>query len=292
MNTLVFDLGGTKCDVGVFDENGKLLKKKRILTEAEKGREVVLQQLFDLTEKFVADFKITKCVIGVPGRVSGDRATVIKLPNIAGFENFNLAEIFQSKFPEMECFVENDANLFALGAYASLKEKPEVFVGITFGTGIGGGVIVNGQLVRGEDALAGEFGHIVIEKDGLQCHCGQKGCWEKYASAQGFSHKIESYLQKEKITMEEIAEALAQKDAFIFEMLNETVDFMAIGLANILHTIDPSVIAFGGSLGNLLPYYSADLKQKVTKRLLGKNTHCEFMTVEDRDVQLRGGLLV
>lgn len=293
MNTLVFDLGGMKCDAAVFDEYKNLLKKERILTKAEEGKDIVIQQIFDLAQKFVREFVVQRCVIGVPGKVEKDRKTILVLPNIRDFKNVNLGKIFEQKFPNLQCLVENDANLFALGAFASLQSKPEVLVGITLGTGIGGGIVMNGKLWRGAGGLAGEFGHMVIADNGILCHCGQKGCFEKYASAQALIHKVEALnLFTEKVTTELIAEALDNKNTFVLEKVQETVDFLALGLSNLIHVLDPDMIALGGSLGKLLPYYQTDLTRKIEARLLAKQMNCKICSIQDENVQLRGGLFL
>lgn len=291
MNTLVFDLGGMKCDVALFDEHKNLLKKERILTKSQESKEIVIRQLFDLAQKFIEEFTIQKCVIGVPGKVAKDHKNILFLPNIRDFKNVNLGKIFEQKFPNLQCLVENDANLFALGAFASLQIKPEVLVGITLGTGIGGGIVVNGKLWRGAGGLAGEFGHMVIADNGILCHCGQTGCFEKYASARALIQKVETLnLFTVQVTTELIAEALEKKNTFVLEKVQEIVDFLALGLSNLIHTLDPNMIALGGSFGRLLPYYQTDLTRKIEARLLDKKMNCEIFSIQDENVQLKGGL--
>lgn len=297
--TLVYDLGGTKCDVAVFDSNSNILQKKRVFTKSTKSQEAVIRQLTDLADEFTNQFKITKCVIGVPGIVAHDRSTIINIPNIIGFQNLDLGKIFQQKFPQMQTYLENDANLFTLGALQKIDSQVEIFVGITLGTGIGGGIVINNKLLRGADSLVGEFGHTVIDFNGELCHCGQHGCWERYASASALIRRIQTYLQKNpqtttilpqtQLNMNQVSKALFVKDKFCFKMLQESIPFLAIGLSNLINTIDPNIIFFGGSLGNLLQYYKEDLEKEIRWRLVGKKMKCKFLNSNQKDLNLIGG---
>jgi len=299
---LVYDLGGTKCDAGIFDQNGSLLQKKRIFTKAVAGKEVVLQQLLELAEKFTNEYEISAFVIGVPGAIAKDQTTIIKAPNIAGFEQINLKEIFGKKFPGATILIENDANLFALSCYEFTDYKPEIFLGITLGTGIGGGVILNGSLLRGEDGLVGEFGHMVIDFNGIPCHCGQKGCWEKYASATALMQQTKIYFQanseiqtilpKKNLIMEDFKNALVENDEIALFLLQKVTDYIALGLTNLIHIINPGLIILGGSLGNLLPYYRTDLIEKIERRLMYKKIRCKVENLADSDLALKGGFFL
>lgn len=297
---LVYDLGGTKCDVAVFDAKGNLLVKERVLTNSDEGKDAVIKQILNLAEKLITQFKdIEKCVIGVPGIVAKDQSTIINLPNILGFKNVNLGQIFHEKYPQMQVLVENDANLFTFGAFQLNTYKPEVFLGITLGTGIGGGIVVDKKLLKGQNSLAGEFGHMVIDFNGEKCNCGQKGCWERYASASAFLRRTEKYLQKypqtktalpkENLIMHDVAKALSEGDEFCLKMLHETTDFLAIGLSNLINLIDPGVIVLGGSLGKLLEFYSEKLNLKIQKRLMKKEIQCQIKNAKQSDLELLGG---
>lgn len=296
---LVFDIGGTKCDVGVFDQQGNILKKERIIAEIHSDNKPILKQLSELTQKYTKLFSIDTCVFGIPGVVAYDRATIINSPNLLGIRNINLVTIFREKFPGIDFLVENDANLFTLGGYAASNYKPEVFLGLTIGSGIGGGVVVNQRLLKGKDSLVGEFGHTVIDYNGKQCYCGHKGCWEQYASALALIQKVKTSIKanpdiqtsipKENPIMDHLVAALVKKDDFALKVLNENVDFLSIGLANIINSFDPGVIILGGSLGNLLGFYYNNLVEKINTRLVGNEMKCQIYNPSDAEIQLKGG---
>lgn len=296
---LVYDLGGTKCDAAVFNEAGELLEKERIFTKAAAGHNVVIDQLLNLSEKLKAKYIFKAFVVGVPGMVSLNQTTVIKAPNINGFQNINLKEIFAKKNPDIEIIVENDANLFTFGEYANCQHSCQSLVAITLGTGIGTGTVMNKKLVYGEFGFAGEFGHMVIDYNGLPCNCGQNGCWERYASASSLIERIKNVLTNhpetktslslDNLYMDKIKDAVIQKDVFAIKMLKESAFFIAIGLANIIKVIDPGVIVIGGSLGSLLDYYKKDLIKEINKRLLGEVIQSKIIEASRPNSILEGG---
>ncbi|MHB9013952.1 MAG: ROK family protein, partial [Ignavibacteriaceae bacterium] len=176
------DLGGTNVKVGIVSQNGKIIKKVSVETKAQGGPKKVIQQIKKGIDEVLNknELRIHGIGIGSPGTVSTKKGTVEDPPNLPGWGKVNLGKIIQKEF-KINVKVENDANAAAIGEmiYGAGKSY-ESFVMVTLGTGVGGGIIYNRKLFRGEFGAAGEIGHISIDINGPQCKCGSFGCVETY----------------------------------------------------------------------------------------------------------------
>ncbi|MCM8815295.1 MAG: ROK family protein, partial [Candidatus Omnitrophica bacterium] len=186
------DLGGTYIKYGLVDETGKILKSGMLPTKAEeKNRDVVIEQI-SLAIKNVWENDIEGIGIGTPGVVDNYGA-VFESPNLPDWHNFNVKEVFEKKFNKL-VVVENDANSIAWGEYLFGAGKgTRTIVCLTLGTGLGGGVVINGKLLRGAIYSAAELGHMPVDYKGRKCGCGSRGCIEAYV---GRDYIVHSALRK------------------------------------------------------------------------------------------------
>lgn len=255
------DLGGTSVKAALCEEDGTLLSKRSTPTRTGDAEglcaDMKLLALALCGERGISPDSITSIGIGVPG--SFDKATcTLKFGTNLGMNNVCFADAFR---PEFGCAVQldNDANCAALGeATAGSAKGARNMVMVTLGTGVGGGIIIDGKLYTGSNGIAGEIGHIVIQRDGEQCGCGRKGCLESYTSAASFVKFAEralaegrkSILQKNAghLDAKMICDAVDAGDALARELFDEYCVNLSIGLANFINIFQPESIVLGGGL--------------------------------------------
>src|SRR5690348_3880056 len=191
------DLGGTKILSGLFDNSYECIGIAKVSTKAQRGVEAVIERIDRSVRDAVheADLSMKQVAgvgIGAPGAVDYSSGTVIFAPNMEGWKDVPLKKELE-KHLNVPVFVENDANIAVLGVHvAELKSKPKSIVGIFVGTGIGGGLIINGEPYSGFNHTAGEIGHMVIDINGPKCGCGNRGCFEALASRTAIFQRIKA----------------------------------------------------------------------------------------------------
>jgi len=260
------DLGGTNIKIGCFDSQLTLIRKTSVATEADMGPGVVVDKMAQAVEKLLAEAGLSAqevCAtgIGTPGPARYSEGIIIASPNLPLFKNVPLRKMLSERLG-VPAILENDANAACWGEYvvgAGKGVRDMVF--FTLGTGIGGGVISNGELVHGCGGNGAELGHIIIYPDGRKCNCGQKGCVEAYASANstakrateaieaGTQSSLKKVLEKEgEITCIDVYEHLAAGDELARQITDETAKALAIVCVNMLHTTEPKRIVFAGGM--------------------------------------------
>lgn len=272
MNLLAIgvDIGGTNTKIGLVDQDGEMLLQKSIPTNIENGFDsfvqVVHQKTTQWLEPFLLDYNLAGVGIGVPG-ANPYNGTIAFASNLGYQENLDLVAIFEKHF-QKPAFLDNDANAATLGEmyYGSAKGLQN-FLLITLGTGIGCGIVSNGNLVQGAHGLAGELGHMTVKPGGRFCKCGRRGCLETYASATGIKRTIyklladyivPSELRKipfDDLTAKMITEAALRGDQIAQEAFTYTAKILGIKLSDIIMQTDPeAVFLFGGltKAGDLL----------------------------------------
>jgi glucokinase len=260
------DVGGTNVKIGLFDSELKMICKTSITTEADMGPEVVINNMAEAVKEILAEagFSLQDIVavgIGTPGPAKYSEGIIIRSTNMPKFKNVPICKMLNEKLGAPVVY-DNDANVACWGEYsvgAGKGVKDIVF--FTLGTGIGGGIVSNGELVHGCDENGAELGHMIIYPDGRSCNCGQKGCVEAYASADSTARRAteaieagaESSLkqvldEKGKITSKDIYEHLATGDKLAKEITDGTAEALAITCINMLHTTEPKRIIFTGGM--------------------------------------------
>ncbi len=261
------DLGGTKILAGVFDSSLQLIASSKLSTKPQRGVDAVIERVARCCQDAVDEADLTiKQVggigIGAPGAVNFDEGTVIFAPNMDGWKDIPLKKDLEKK-TGLPVFVENDANIAALGVYgAELKPKPSSMIGIWVGTGIGGGIIINGELHSGFGHTAGEIGHMVLEVNGPKCGCGNKGCFEALASRTAIFQRIKAGIKEgEKTILTEmlgdglddmrsgdLRKALRKGDKFVDKVIEEAAEYIGIAVSNLANILNPEVVVLGGGV--------------------------------------------
>ena len=268
------DLGGSHIAIGVVDSNGKILEKiekklKGIITKEVK--KVIEDTIVEAVNKYKEEYKITEIGIAIPGTVTKD--VVVKSVNL-GLRNYKIIEELQKKI-DIPIKIKNDAKCAAIAesTYGSLKQYKRVLF-LTLGTGIGGAVIIDNKLLNTGDLPGCEIGHMVIEKNGLECNCGRKGCFEKYASMKAFKNNLrnvlgfdESVSGKELLALIKNTKKEDKNYKLIEKVKKEYIENLSVGIANLVNIFEPEAIGIGGSF----VYFGEVLLDDLKKELVSKN---------------------
>lgn len=245
--TIGIDVGGTNLRVGVVSPIGKIVYVNKQPTP-NKDQAAFLQRLIELIKDCQERFPgaISGLGIGWPGPVDIENGLILETPNISIFKSFALKSYLEKNLG-LSVFLDNDAKCAGLaelkfGVARGLKE----FILLTFGTGIGGAVFTNGQLVRGKSGLAGEIGHLCLYPHGIACSCGSLGCFEKYCSAIALERRATEKIGRN-ISAKEILAEVASNDG-LKSLLTEYVEDLAVGLGSLINIFDPQAIVFSGGL--------------------------------------------
>lgn len=247
MKVIGLDIGGTAVKYGLLDENGVILELGEFPTEAEKGVENLFKNICGVIDKYLSDDILGIAVSGT-GQIDGTIGKVIGgNPIIPGWIGTNLVEKLEDRY-KIPAVLENDVNCAALGEkWLGAGKNSENFVCLTIGTGIGGGIILNGDIFRGDTYVAGEFGHIQIVKSGEECLCGKKGCYERYASATALVKMVKEKTRKT-LNGKEIFELEKSGDKEIKEIVDRWIDYFTDGLSTIAYIFNPPLVVIGGGV--------------------------------------------
>lgn len=247
MKVIGLDIGGTAVKYGLLDENGVILELGEFPTEAEKGVENLFKNICKVIDKYLSDDILGIAVSGT-GQIDGTIGKVIGgNPIIPGWIGTNLVEKLEDRY-KIPAVLENDVNCAALGEkWLGAGKNSENFVCLTIGTGIGGGIILNGDIFRGDTYVAGEFGHIQIVKSGEKCLCGKKGCYERYASATALVKMVKEKTGKT-LNGKEIFELEKSGDKEIKEIVDRWIDYFTDGLSTIAYIFNPPLVVIGGGV--------------------------------------------
>lgn len=247
MKVIGLDIGGTAVKYGHLDENGVILELGEFPTEAEKGVENLFKNICGVIDKYLSDDILGIAVSGT-GQIDGTIGKVIGgNPIIPGWIGTNLVEKLEDRY-KIPAVLENDVNCAALGEkWLGAGKNSENFVCLTIGTGIGGGIILNGDIFRGDTYVAGEFGHIQIVKSGEKCLCGKKGCYERYASATALVKMVKEKTGKT-LNGKEIFELEKSGDKEIKEIVDRWIDYFTDGLSTIAYIFNPPLVVIGGGV--------------------------------------------
>lgn len=260
------DVGGTTVKMGLFKTDGQLVEKWEIPTRTEEGGKAILPDiaayaLAKLVEKDISREDVAGIGIGVPGPIDADGV----VPHTANL-GWGYKEVTKelSELTGVTCRGGNDANVAALGEMwkgAAAGHKSGVMV--TLGTGVGGGIIIDGRIVVGTNGAGGEIGHIHVDDDiPWICGCGNQGCLEQVASANGIvrlakwmqeTEARETVLDLETMTAKEVWDAVKDGDAFACEVAERFGKYLGLALANIASTVDPEVFVIGGGVSKAGP---------------------------------------
>lgn len=263
------DLGGSHIAIGVINNEGFILEKveKRLLSKEKKNIKTAIEcYIIENVKELNKKYKITEMGIAVPGTVSGTE--IIKSVNL-NVKNYNLIENLKKQI-DLPMKIRNDAKCAAIAEskIGALKDyKRSIF--LTLGTGIGGAVIINGKLLDTGELPGCEFGHIIIQKDGIKCNCGNSGCFEKYASMKALKNNLRNSLGLDENTRgQELLDMIRKngEDKRIKKIVDEYIEYLSIGMSNLINIFEPEAIGIGGSF----VYFSDVLLEKLKNNIQNK----------------------
>ena len=266
---LVFavDLGGTHLRVALVDDTGNILQHLKRETPKGDSPDEILDALAVAASDWHCDEQpVVAASIMVPGAVDCNKSIVVQAPNLPALINFELKAELQRRLG-WPVFLENDANAAAVGEmWLGAARGCRDVVSVTLGTGVGGGVILNGKLWRGSHGSAGEIGHTTVDPfSGLKCKCGNTGCLELFASATAIVRMAHELGMKE-LTAEDVYEAGRDGDERALSVFNRFGMYLGIGLANLMNLIDPQIIVITGGAVNGWDLFASEMYRQVGER--------------------------
>ncbi|MFH1763185.1 MAG: ROK family protein [Gemmatimonadota bacterium] len=283
------DIGGTNMVVGLVPlEGGAAVGVRKLPTLSAAGGEDVVRRAVEAVEKSMEEVfrtegggrtQVAGIGIGAPGPLNRKTGVLLEAPNL-GWRNFPLRSLV-SEGLGLPAEVDNDANCATYGEWwMGAGRGSTVLVGLTLGTGIGGGLVVNGELHHGVSDAAGEFGHTTIDSTGRKCKCGNYGCLEAYASGpniaaravEGIEYGAESVLVElvegdlEKITAATVYEGVVLGDPYAHEVMKETAKLLGVGVANLINALNPDVVVIAGGVTRAGDHLFIPLRKEVRRR--------------------------
>lgn len=282
------DLGGTNIAVGLVSEDGKIVADMSVPTRAERDWREIVADMADVSKKVaekagVPISDVCGVGIGCPGSIDNENGICTYSNNIK-MENATIAEEFK-KHLDLPVNLENDANAAAFGEYQINGGGAKSYVFVTLGTGIGGGIVLDGKIFRGHNGVGAEIGHTVIVSDGEECTCGRKGCWEAYGSVTALirqtkvamdknpDSKMHEFAQKEgKVSGRTAFDAAKAGDKAALDVVNQYFKYVAEGITNMINIFQPEKIVIGGSISK-----EGDYLLKPVTELAGAGDYNRYM---------------
>lgn len=285
------DLGGTNIAAGIVSEDKKIVCSDSRPTLSERPYTEIVADMAglcnDLIKKAGVDISDIKGIgIGSPGAIDNKNGVVIYANNL-DWNNVPLAEELR-KYIDVPVNVENDANAAAYGEYMECGGDMESFVAITLGTGVGGGVIIDGKIYRGFNGVAGELGHTMLVHGGEHCTCGNDGCWEAYASVTALIRQTKAAIAEHpdsmmagdiKVSGRTSFNAAKAGDEAGREVVDKYIEYVASGINNIVNIFQPNMLVIGGGISNEGDFLLNPIKEYVKK-------HCYCKAVEQTEIKI------
>ncbi len=318
MYRIGIDLGGTNIAAGIVNESFEIVAKASIPTGAERPASEIAADMASLCHTVcekagISPSEIASVGIASPGIANHDDGVIEYCCNIPSFRQFAICDAVKAGFPVEHCFVENDANAAAWGeVIAGSAKGTRDSIMITLGTGVGGGIIIDGQVISGFNYAGGELGHIVIEVDGVPCGCGRKGCWEAYSSATALIRMTTEKLDEcaasgratlmadmvreaGKVSGRTAFDATRKGDEAASEVVQKYVRYLAAGLTNIINIFQPEVLSIGGGVSGegdyLLDMLLPLIRAEVYGQGIVKSTDIRIATLKN-DAGIIGGAVL
>lgn len=278
------DLGGTNIKIGIVTQDGRIIKKTSVKTEAEEGPRKVIENIKYGIHKILDNpkLKVDGIGIGCPGAVSSSKGTVEHPPNIPGWKKVNLGKIISMEF-EKDVFIDNDANAAAIGEMIFGNGKNyKSFIMITLGTGVGGGVVIDKKIYHGEHGAAGEIGHISINHKGPKCNCGSYGCIEAYAGNQYLNRRVRQELKKHpssklwklinndlsQISPHKIQLAAEMGDKYAMSVIENLGIYLGAAFASLSNVLDIGVYIIGGGVAGFGKPLLSSIQKSIRERVM------------------------
>lgn len=275
MKNIGVDIGGTFIKAALVDKKGKIILSGKIPTP-KNGKDIpqaIVKVSRELMEKArVSDSEVYSVGIGTTGICDSKRGVVISSANIENYDDTHICEYVKEKLGK-EAYLDNDANCAALGEYMLSDYKPDSFIFVTLGTGVGGGIILGGRILRGVNFGGGEIGHIVIEKNGEKCNCGRCGCWERYASVSALVRQTKNAGFTGDVNGRTVFEESLKGDKKAQAVLDNWLGYVGEGICDMVNIFQPDLIVIGGGVSREGDRILEPVKGFVREHsMTGKNT--------------------
>ncbi len=296
-HVIAADVGGTNTRMAIVTGNGDIHTLLKKSTQCKDGREEMIKFLVSLARETIEKSKlsidgISGMGIGFPGPLNAETGTVFNPPNLTGWDSVPLKTIIENEL-KVPVAIENDANAAALGEWwKGAGPGTSRLIRITLGTGVGGGLVLDGKVWHGASSIAGEIGHTTVIRDGLQCSCGNIGCLEAYACSGGILKRVNKALlersnsdRPEQLTnLKQIDQMIAQGNETVIGVIKETGVILGIVIANLANFLNPEMVVLFGGVTNLGDPLIGPLKKEVDIRAFKEATDClriEMATLGD-----------
>jgi glucokinase len=274
----VIDIGGTSIKYGVVDGHGTIISHTSIPTEATKGGKTVIEKVYWICDQLKEEHDLKGIAISSAGQIDSLKGVVLfATDTIPGYSGTPLAELV-TNHTGLPVTVENDVNCTALGEYWQGAAKgSNHFLCVTIGTGIGGALFLNGELYTGAHFSAGEIGHISLYPNGKLCTCGNRGCYEKYASSSALSEYVEHEFGSEMplIDFFELAKAGEAKAVTLFK---HWVEDLTTGLQSLVHAFNPELIVIGGGISAQGDFLLNAIQSSLDRKIMPN--HRKFLQIK------------
>jgi len=301
-HVLAADVGGTNTRMAVVNENGDILALLKKSTHCKEGRDEMIKFIVSFAGETIEKSKLSKeeiCGMGIgfPGPLNSETGTIFNPPNLNGWDNVPLRVILEEEL-RVPVAIENDANAAALGEWwRGAGSGTHSLFCITLGTGVGGGIILDGKVWHGVSSIAGEIGHTTVIRDGIKCTCGNIGCLEAYACSGGILKRVNNALLKEGdndslqplTNLKQVDQMVIQGNEIVLNVIKETGVILGIAVANIANLLNPEMIVLFGGVTNLGEYLVVPLKEEVKRRAFKKAT--ESLRIELSQLGDNSGIL-
>lgn len=281
------DLGGTYVKLALVDSGGRLFHRAAQSTADYEGKKSLIEAIANEVDKILKAARLARkdllgIGIGVPGLVDFKRGFIYDLTNVAGWKNVPLKKILEKRL-KARVLVDNDVNLMALGEYRfGAGRGARNLVCLTLGTGVGGGIIIGGELYRGSSSVAGEIGHMPLKEDGLACNCGSFGCLERYVGNRFIVDEIKSRIKGARdteigrlvkgdfssITPEVISDAAKRGDRLAIDFWHEVGRRIGTTLSGVINLLNPEKIIIGGGMANAGKILFRSIRDTVNERAM------------------------
>jgi glucokinase len=280
---LVFavDLGGTHLRASTVSKDGKIHRRHKQETPRTNNAKEIVQAIVQAAGEFqkcnaIAHQSVQSVSVAVPGTVNVAEGVIVKAPNLPSLDGFSLSAELSSQL-KLPALLENDANAAAVGEmWQGAARGRRTIVCLTLGTGVGGGIILDGKVWRGVNGAAAEIGHMCVDPfGGIACPCGSQGCLEVYASATAIVRMAREYGPQHvdsclndvrELTAKKIYDAGVNGDPLALEVFKRMGVYLGIGIANLINILDPEMIVIGGGVANAWPLFETQMRQQVVER--------------------------
>ncbi|HEV8369086.1 MAG TPA: ROK family protein [Pyrinomonadaceae bacterium] len=274
---LSVDLGGTHLRAALIDETGKIQSQLKRATPISDKANCIVDALVKAAQELTLSQinAIVGASVVVPGTVDKSNKIVVQAPNLPSLDHFGLKHALEERL-QIPVFLENDANAAAVGEmWLGAARGARNVICITLGTGVGGGILLEGKLWRGTEGSAGELGHTTVDPfRGPQCKCGNIGCLEMFASATAIvrmtRESLSSYpntiVRDRGLTAREVYDAAKLGDELALKIFERVGDYLGVGLVNLINIVGPEVIVIGGGVANAWDVFEPPMREQIRKR--------------------------